>query len=59
MVAVAEPVGVFALGLQPHEIDDVDNPDLQRRWVFAQNIESTMWMNAWQQLNRPWRPVSR
>ena len=36
---VGQPVRVLALRLEPHQVDDVDDADLQLRQVLAQEVD--------------------
>ena len=37
-LGVAHPVRVLGVGLQPHQVDDVDHPDPQLRQVLAEDV---------------------
>ena len=37
VLGIAQTMGVFARRLQPHEVDDVDHPDLQIGQMFAKD----------------------
>jgi hypothetical protein len=46
-VPIGKPVGMLGLGLQCHEVDRVDHPDLQLGWVGPQNGDRGQRLQCW------------